>query len=464
MDGCQLEQAPTTSTLVQPNTQPSWKKFILRGSVWKINQVYNSRVYVEEDDDPLGAIPSWVGEEIPVPTQVAMEVGSLRGLAAKTASDPRSTEGLASGLISKYPMERESLERALAPAVRQARSGLEVPSDTTVTVEQWREIVTVTTHRGLKTNRTLGRLLSHRCSSVMGKPVSVNQDAYRIFLEGKELTCELVRDAIVFLCGSDLAAEVNLSCEDTGLFRRRFVHVARKMGILSREAELTSALVKQLVETYKGSLPYREAWRTFLQEDLDLREADAFLSGCAGGAISVKVLGRLPEPAPISLAGLEEMSRKGEVMDPARMKRLLVESARSRVLNGRAILVCLDCWNYAEEKYIVDLPERLSCPICKSNRVASSFMEMEEVQDLARKMRSHTAISRVAARKRRELDGSSRLNSTFGTVAVKAQVFNVGLARLAELLAKAPGSEDELLFLLIEEERKTYLRRFVGTR
>ncbi|HVP22689.1 MAG TPA: DEAD/DEAH box helicase [Conexivisphaerales archaeon] len=438
------------------------KKFILRGSVWKINQVYNSRVYVEEDDDPLGAIPSWVGEEIPVPTEVAMEVGHIRGLAAR--SGPSGIRDLCMELSKRYPMEVEGLQRSLVSAAQQSSMGMAVPSDEVITIERWRDVVTLVTHRGLKANRTLGRLLSHRCSAVLGKPVSVNQDAYRIFLEGKELTCEAVRDAIATLSGSDVQSYVTVACEDTGLFRRRFVHVARKMGVLSRDAELTSALVKQLVETYKDSLPYKEAWRTFLLEDLDVRETSNILAGCAAGRVAVEILGSLSEPSPISMIGLEEMSRKGEVMDPARMKRLLIESARSRVLNGRTTLVCMSCWDFVEERYIVDLPEKILCPRCGSEKVAATFRPTEEAQELARKSRSHGALSRGALRFRRELEGSSKLMSAYGTLAVKAQVFNIALPRLAEMLSRSPGNEDDFLLTLMEEERKTYLKRFAGTR
>lgn len=86
------------------------------------------------------------------------------------------------------------------------------------------------------------------------------------------------------------------------------------------------------------------------------------------------------------------------------------------------------------------------------------------MQDLARKVRSRTSLSRGTLRHKKELEGSSRLNSTFGSMGVKAQVFNVALARLAEMLARAPGNEDDLLLALMEEERKMYLKRFVGSR
>ncbi|MBC7129801.1 ATP-dependent helicase, partial [Candidatus Bathyarchaeota archaeon] len=55
-------------------------KFIIRGSPWKIVHISGDRVFVKPVDDPTGAIPSWIGEEIPVPFEVAQGVGYLRGL------------------------------------------------------------------------------------------------------------------------------------------------------------------------------------------------------------------------------------------------------------------------------------------------------------------------------------------------------------------------------------------------
>ncbi|MEM3402597.1 MAG: DEAD/DEAH box helicase, partial [Candidatus Hadarchaeales archaeon] len=53
-------------------------KFVMAGEIWRIVQVFRNKVYVKRDEDPLGAVPTWVGEEIPVPFEVAQEVGSLR--------------------------------------------------------------------------------------------------------------------------------------------------------------------------------------------------------------------------------------------------------------------------------------------------------------------------------------------------------------------------------------------------
>lgn len=436
------------------------KKFILRGSVWRINQVFNSKVYVDKDEDPLGAIPSWAGEEIPVPLEVAREVGEIRRKAAEAAKEG-ALQRLCDEMSKKYPMAVEDLERSLSSVALQIAKGFPVPSDAVITIEQWGSITVVVTHRGLRVNRTLGRVLADRCSTKLGKPVSVNQDAYRIYLDSKELTAPIVDEALHDLANADLNAIIKTACEDTGLFRRRFVHVARKMGILSRDAELTSAIVRRLVDTLKGSPPYQEAWRTFLQEDLDAKGTSAMLHEVSIGAITVVALGRLKEPTPIAIIGLEEMTRKGEVMDPAKMKRLLVESARTRVLNGRLTMVCLKCKDFVEERYIVDMKFPIVCPSCGGSEVAVSTAEKSALMDLMRRAKAGRRLAPALKRRLTELTTSAYLNSKYGEAAAKGQLFNIPLKRLAPLLSRSQGTEDELLLQLLEEERRSYLKRFI---
>ena len=43
------------------------RKFIVRGSPWRMMSIRGDRIHVKPIKDPTGSIPSWVGEEIPVP-------------------------------------------------------------------------------------------------------------------------------------------------------------------------------------------------------------------------------------------------------------------------------------------------------------------------------------------------------------------------------------------------------------
>ena len=56
------------------------EKFILRGRPWMIVKREDNEILVSPIKD-IGSVPSWVGEDIPVPFEVAQEVGQLRRLA-----------------------------------------------------------------------------------------------------------------------------------------------------------------------------------------------------------------------------------------------------------------------------------------------------------------------------------------------------------------------------------------------
>ncbi len=52
--------------------------FITKGDMWRIVEITEDRVRVEPMENPQGEVPSWTGEEIPVPFAVAIEVGAIR--------------------------------------------------------------------------------------------------------------------------------------------------------------------------------------------------------------------------------------------------------------------------------------------------------------------------------------------------------------------------------------------------
>ena len=65
-------------------------KFVEAGRCWKILEIYGNKVYVAPEEDPTGAVPSWVGDEIPVPLPVALEVGAIRREYAERAGGRRA--------------------------------------------------------------------------------------------------------------------------------------------------------------------------------------------------------------------------------------------------------------------------------------------------------------------------------------------------------------------------------------
>ena len=82
-------------------------KFIIRGSPWQIIHTTEDKVYVRAVDDPTGSIPSWIGEEIPVPYEVAQELAEIRGFVEEKTHSGLSGEEISALLAEQYPANQK---------------------------------------------------------------------------------------------------------------------------------------------------------------------------------------------------------------------------------------------------------------------------------------------------------------------------------------------------------------------
>jgi len=435
------------------------KKFILGGAAWRIEQVHNGTVYVTRSEDPMGAVPSWVGEEIPVPSEVALKVGSYRRICTDLARKRSEFDSWLQTLSGESGLELPSGKRALVEILQQLSNGQPVPSDRTVTLESWNGMVIIHTHWGLRVNRTLSRLLARVLSE--NRRIVTGEDAYRVMLEGRGLTCDDVHRNLLYLASADLESILKSACEESGFFRIRFMHVARKIGVLGRDADLTSGMLDRVMAAYKDGLPFEEAWRTFLHEDVDVRGLSRFLSKVATGEISVAVIGETETPTPLASIALEEMSRKGEVMDPNRLKRLAVEGAKVRVLGSSVLLVCTNCWKYTSRVYVSELRIAPRCPVCGSQRIAVPPEDEEKVERLARRLSVGMEPSAQGKKLRDELISSGRLVEKYGTLAVMVLAYRLKGDEAESILSKHVLADDDFFSDLVEYERRRNLRRFI---
>ena len=111
-------------------------KFVEAGRCWKVEQIYGNKVYVKAEEDPTGAVPNWVGDEIPVPREVAAEVGAIRRRYAEELEKGKDEEYLIE-LCKTYPVPREAMLESLKEVAEQHSAKLPIPSERTVTVEKW---------------------------------------------------------------------------------------------------------------------------------------------------------------------------------------------------------------------------------------------------------------------------------------------------------------------------------------
>lgn len=437
-------------------------RLILRGSAWEVLHIHENTIYLKPEQDPTGAIPSWVGEEIPVPLEVAMEVGGIRRLVEQGIADGKPVSNIVEGLSTRYPIDGEVAERGLSEMLEQLKRGLPLPTDQRATVEEWGEMIIVNCTFGLLVNRTLARLLGHVLSEKIGASVGVHQDPYRIVLKSPDLTARDVVPAIKQLASSPIEPLLRQAVAKTGLFKRRFIHVARRFGAIEKGAELSSMRMSRLLKAFEGTVIYEEAINETLANDFDVEGTLKVMNMINRGDIDVVHIENKGELTPISRVGITELTWKSDIVPPERMQKVLIESMRARVMGEGKVLACADCWKYCELKAVKDIPPEPRCPACGSRSIGAVDEEYEQVREALEKFAYGERPTPQEARVKGEISRTSNLVSKYGASAVAAlSARGLTLSEVESVLEQESELNSRFFELLLEAERQALRRRFL---
>ena len=433
-------------------------KFVEAGRCWKIEQIYGNKVFVKAEDDPTGAVPSWVGDEIPVPFEVAMEVGRIRRRYAEEL-DGGKPERYVEELAATYPASRTVITDALKEVSEQRSAGLPVPSDTTVTIERWDRYVVIQACFGHKVNRLLARVIGHLISERIGQSVAVHQDPYRVVIEA-DVSQATVTSIVGDLQSVDLRQLTEKAVERSGMFKRRIIHAGKKCGAIAKDADYASVSISGLIEAMRETPVYDEAMNTIFHDDLDVQKSMEVLGMMGRGAIQVVPLD-YEGLSPIARIGIEEISRRGEIVSPERLRALLRQSTMGRVLDTFLVVVCTHCWNYLELRKVVDLEGQVECPKCGKQSIGLSTESYENVFSLAMKARSRTLVKGRKLKLVEAIKRSSELRREYGhAFDLLMAGRGIRLNDAASLAEKWKKEGRDLVDLIVEGEREALRRRY----
>ncbi len=435
-------------------------KFVFRGSLWRIKAITSDQVYVVPIEDPTGAIPSWIGEEIPVPLSVAQEVGWIRRYVESRLKEGAKLKEIAEELSAKYCSDPDSVSRAIVEVEEQVKAGLPVPSDKLVLIEGWGDVVVIHAHLGTLANRALGRLIGDKLAERLGYSVAVQQDPYRvIFQTYGGLEPEEPARILRSLVHEDLERLIKRSAWRLGLFKRRLIHVARRFGALSKRRDVTTISVRRLMEAFKDTAIEEEAYKEFMSNDVDLEGVKKLLSWIEEGSVKIVPI-HTETPSPLTRRALERASRKTELIPPERMHKIIVESAKARLLNEVRYFTCTNCWEWYAAIRILDLDEHPSCPRCGSRALAP--LDLDEHQ-LRRFIDKHGKVVSYSDRRllRKALKAANLVERYGKPAAFVLAGRGVSPEDAEEILREVSVIGDKLAELVIDAERNALRRRFL---
>ncbi len=393
--------------------------FAMKGELWKIVAI--DEVVRVEPIRAEGVIPSWFGEEIPVPFEVAQDVGKLRKWICNLLMVFNEKEII--DILKEEFRSDEEVCKVVVETLKKCK-GFRVSTDDVVTIEGKGNVV-LNACFGHRVNETLAKVIS----LFLPKPFEISVEPYRIRIRA-DVDSRYIKDILMKVDVDNLKELIEVALLDSKIMHYKFVEVAKRFGCID---DVSRVNVKNLIVRLKGTPAYIEALNEVFHDKLDLDRACNVLRKIQCGEIEVVVYDDL---SPISK--LNEI-KFGEVVGDR--EKAILDAFKERIENEECYMVCLNCG--CKVKMKVKMIDRLDCIRCGSKLVACVNAKRD--------------INKI---EKKELYRIANLVMCYGKRAIYAlNTFGVGVNTAVRILSRFFRSEEEFLKELIEAEK-----RFIRTR
>ncbi|MGB7123519.1 MAG: DEAD/DEAH box helicase [Thermoplasmata archaeon] len=371
------ERFVLTQILAQPQ-----EIFLLHGRTWKVVEYRDGELLVETVGE-IGREPRWAGEDLPVPFDVAQEIGRLRR----------------DGTFPEYPLadvDRHRLEVRRAAAL--AADAL--PTDRRVTVTARGRVVVYGACFGTRTNETLALATAGLLTARLGARTEVAAVEPTWFVLELPIAVDAATLVDAFAVEPTSLRPLVERLVPSGLdYRWVFLAVARKLGVLPTSADPRDLrTLEPLLDAARTTPLGDEVLEKTLHDRYDVVHAESVLRRVRSGEIEVASVA----PAALSDGPLERLQWRTLPDTPP---PTLLKAVRERLEKEELVLVCLRCGfvrTTSPSRYKSEGGSR--CLLCHGSLSAVlSPRRMDEVDRLSRYARQKwRPTQKVAPRGRRK--------------------------------------------------------------
>ncbi len=407
--------------------------FITKGQIWCVLDMEDGRIIVEPARHARGELPSWEGEQIPVPFAVAREAGCLR----RTRDFAPYAGGAGSSAMVGSFLDRLDNE------------GYPVPTDRHISVENADGGVVVNICAGHRVNETLARVLSILVSARYGSSVGIEVGAYRFFLR---LPGSVRADEIAEMLGEldpdHIKGILHLALKRTSLYKWKLVQVAKKFGAIDSDAEYEKISIHRLADLFDDTVVQEEAYRELLTRYMDINGTEAIVHSIRSGDISIST-GRL------GLLGKEGLFGSRDLIAPPTIDQAVIGNLKRRLEKDSIILFCMNCRKWKLKTNVERVTEHPQCPLCGARLIAALKPFDEELIGQVKKRRKELTDEERTAEIRLLRNANLVLSS--GKKAVTALAARgVGPDNASRILAKMRNGD--AFYREILQAERNYIR------
>jgi len=376
---------------------------LIKGEIWEVLNIDEEKIEVCPSKKREAIIPYWEGELLPVAFEIAKEMKYEKK-------------------IEVFPFDDKFCYVLIFPF-------------------------------GNKVNLTIQLALYALIGSRIEK-FFIKSDAYRIFIFLPFRNDELILNSLNSLSEENIEEIIKISLKNTKLFEYKFLHVAKRFGIIKKDSKITKSILKILIENYKNDVIGKETVNEIIQEKLDLENAKKVLNEIKNLKIEFR-----NKPSKIAEIGLRKLFFFRE--EPSELLPQIINKVKERILNKRIVLACLNCGFYDE--YIVkNLSEEIVCEKCKSKLVTliKTFKDLK--LSIINKKLKGLKLTKEESKEYDKLFRIAELIMEHGKYAIIAlSGIGIGIKAAIEILR-----EKERIFEKIYEKEKEFIKRkrFMATK
>jgi len=319
--------------------------FVCRGSYWRVISKEGAKVFVEE---ALAAenVPEWAGELMPVDYIVARQVNLMRSYWPTVKEEY-------SELVDNFSIEKITADYSKCGRFPENEIGIELGPDFFV----------LRSFFGNRVNETVGRLLSSYFSLKSGESVGFRADAYRILIKlpGKVNEAEIF-DFFKGINEDYLEKTLRTVVRNSAQFKQKFIHIAKKFGVVSSDAVFSKLSIQKLVDAYEGTPVFEETLAEYFFEKMDLNKAKIIIRELRENRISLKTYSEI---TPFSKRFLEKYSP--ELVFSGLPLAKIHQIVSKRLEEKKVTVACANCLAWLGQFSVKNID--FKCPSCGSGMI-----------------------------------------------------------------------------------------------
>lgn len=418
----------------------SGNKFVCSGRAWKIIQVIANKVMVEPIEDIESAIPAWEGELIPVPYDIAQDVGRLRRFISE--NDERS-------IRNEYKVDANSSKEMKDIIMRHKENHI-IPDDKTILIENYKDFVVIHSCFGSLVNGTLSKYIASMITAETGIAANMKSDPYRIMIQAI-VKAEDVKKILEEAKNVDKVLDASL--DRSSMLKHRFIQVAKRFGAITKTAQFEKISLNRIMLMYANTPIYKEAMRELLLEKMDVTKTLEVIERISSGKIKIKIQQGL------SVIGEYGLTRQfSEVMKPRMPESEIFNAFSRRLLSTRVRLLCVNCGEYNLIRTVRDIDEQPECPKCTSRLMAVLRKRQTNAVDIVKKKLKKKELTKDELKEFNNIRRSADLTIIYGKKAAMVMAgHGIGPQTAARILSSLQTTREKLLKDIFTAE-KEFLR------